>query len=246
MYHIHAVPKIARRGCQNPLELELSEPCELSGGCWNPSLHPLEDQQVFLTSEPSVSPVHIYYYPYSNVHSFLRMCFRIHTWCRNPAEQIIKVNLLDWLQRGVLKVSFLQSHALSAWWVHVLGLVGWLVLTSLERFWTWTHQGFSVRVHTYRKQAASESPFPASGDFVSSVGGPYADTFKCMLRLMIGARPRVKRWAFRKGQRRVNCLQPWFLNSLKSSGESRCSINSWQMGVERAPINLSFLTLTQT
>lgn len=37
-----------------PLELELRDPCEPPGGCWKPELVPLQEEQVHLTTEPSL------------------------------------------------------------------------------------------------------------------------------------------------------------------------------------------------
>ena len=46
----------SKEGVRSPPS-EVVSSCELPGGCWEPNLAPLEEQQMFLTTEPSSQPL---------------------------------------------------------------------------------------------------------------------------------------------------------------------------------------------
>jgi hypothetical protein len=54
MHHVHAVPMEVRRGSKIPPRTGVFKGCELPCGCWESNLSPLEEQPVFLPTEPSL------------------------------------------------------------------------------------------------------------------------------------------------------------------------------------------------
>lgn len=56
MYHTHGwCLQRPRKGIRYP-GTGVTKGCELLCGCWDPYLNPLQEQQVFLTSEPTPQP----------------------------------------------------------------------------------------------------------------------------------------------------------------------------------------------
>ena len=60
VYHLDTVPAEAKRWFWIPWYWSYIDSCDLLCGCWELNLGPLEEQQAFLTTEPSLQPLKLY------------------------------------------------------------------------------------------------------------------------------------------------------------------------------------------